>query len=175
MKKYNWIFRCYGQSTASKIAYYQKMGIAQGICKMLLNVLDNKNLKLSDFKETFEVNGHQLETKCIAAVIPSPEKYSGYLDSEYPWFEYNGKHGVIDMLHYNSELSFHFMCFDYDTKKFENGGWHTIRECLNLEDTITLFEYVEDRQKDLIILPKEEYDKYNSAGALGVGMNEEIQ
>jgi hypothetical protein len=33
-----------------------------------------------------------------------------------------------------------------------------------------LFEYIEDRQKDLIILPIEESNKYNSTGALGVGM-----
>ena len=170
MKQYNWMFRCYGQSTASKIAYYQKIGIAQGIYKMLLDVLDIKKLKLSDFKETFEANGHQLETKCITVVIPSPEKYSDYFEDGYPWFDSNGKNGVIDMLCYNSELSFHFMSFDYDTKTFKNEGWHTVRECLNLEGVITLFEYIEDRQKDLIILPIEESNKYNSTGALGVGM-----
>lgn len=170
MKHYNWIFRCYGQSTASKIAYYQKMGIAQGIYKMLREALDYHKFDIKDYTKSYEVNGHHLEEKCITVVIPSPKDYDGYLDSEYPWFEYNGKHGVIDMLFYNSELSFHFMSFDYDTKTFKNEGWHTVRECLNLEDTITLFEYIEDRQKDLIILPIEESNKYNSTGALGVGM-----
>lgn len=170
MKTYNWIFFCYGQSTASRIAYHQKMGVAQGIYKMLLDIIDHRKLDLKDFTKTYEIGGHTLDTKCITAVIPSPDNFKAYCDNQYPWFSLREKRGVIDMLHYNSELQFHFMAYDYDAEVFKNDGWHTIRECLSLEDTITLYEYTEDRVEDLIILPMEEYDKYFKTGALGVGM-----
>lgn len=173
MKKYNWIFRCYGQSTAGRIAYHQKMGVAQGIYKILREVLDYHKLDIKDYTKSYEANGHHLEEKCITVVIPSPESYDGYFDNDYPWFIYRGNRGVIDMLYYNGELSFHFMEFNHDTKTFKNGYWHTVREGLTLDDTVLLYEYVEDRAKDLIVLPLEESDKYNATGALGVGINKE--
>ena len=173
MKKYNWIFSCYGQSTAGRIAYHQKMGVAQGIYKMLREVLNYHKLDIKDYTKSYDINGHRLEEKNITVVIPSPDTFKGYCDKDYPWFHLHGKKGVIDMLHYNSELQFHFMWYDRDAKTFKNEGWHTVRESMSLEDVVTLYEYVEDVAKDLIVLPMEESDKYNATGALGVGINKE--
>lgn len=173
MKKYQTSFPGYGQSVAGRIAYYQKMGVAQGIMVMWKH---HMNHKLDDWKYSVEIgNGESMECLAVTAVIPTPDDMKELFD--YPSFEYNGKRGYIDMIHMNSsELQFHIMFYDRGennfrkglTKTFINGGWHTVREGLNLEDTCTLFEYVEDRLKELIILSPEDGSKYNSTGALGV-------
>ena len=166
MKKYYHAWTCYGQSVAGRIAYHQKMGVAKGIISMLKDEVKNRQLNLHDWehKETF--NNVELTFFCMNVVIPTPANYKEL--RHYPAFTYDGKLGVIDMLSVQSELDFHIMLFDYKKNEFVNGGWHTVRECLSLEDTCTLFEYVEDRQQELVILSSEESDKYNSTGALGV-------
>lgn len=160
MKTYNWIFSCYGQSTAGRIAYWQKMGVAQGIHNMILDILRDKKLDLDDFKTYWEFNGRVFEETYIRVTLPAPVIFGDCNNHEYPWFTYDGKRGIIDMLHYNSELQFHFVAYDFDTNEFKSDGWHTVREGLSLEDTITLFEFVEDRKKDISVLPVDEDKKY---------------
>jgi hypothetical protein len=178
MKKYNQCFPVYGQSIAGRVAYYQKMGVAQGIIQNIrLHMLNNK-MDIDDWKYPINIgNGKTLQGLAVTIVIPTPADRKELHD--YPIFDYRGKYGYIDMIHFdNSELQFHIMFYNKspeefrkgDTKSFENGYWHTVREGLTLEDTITLFEYVEDRMKDLIILPPEDATKYNATGALGVGL-----
>lgn len=168
MKKYYHTWTCYGQSVAGRIAYHQKMGVAQGILNMVKHSARNKKLDLHDWETKQDFNGTELTFFSMTAVIPTPADYKELYD--YPAFTYNGKLGAIDMINIQSELQFHIMVFDYDKKEFVNGHWHTVRECLSLEDTCTLFEYIEDRLEDLIILSLEDTGKYNSTGALGIGI-----
>jgi hypothetical protein len=153
---------------AGRIAYYQKMGVAHGVLNMVKHEAINRKLDLHKW-ETTEVFGEkELKFFSMTVVIPTPSDYKELL--EYPMFTYNGKSGVIDMLNIQDELSFHIMLFDYKKKEFINGYWHSVREGLSLEDTCTLFEYVEDRQQELVILPFGESGKYNSTGTLGIGI-----
>ena len=170
MKKYHTTFPCYGQSVAGRIAHHQKMGVAQGIMLMWKH---HMNHDLAAWKYSIEVgNGKSLECLAITAVIPTPDNRKELFD--YPMFWYNGRRGYIDMIHMDSsELQFHIMFYNRENRdkgSWENGYWHTVRECLSLEDTCTLFEYVEDRLKDLIILAPEDGNKYNSTGALGISL-----
>lgn len=168
MKKYNHTYPCYGQSVAGRIAYYQKMGVAQGISNIVKHVARKKKLNLHDWetKETF--NNIEVTLFSMTAIIPTPADYKEI--GNFPVFTYFDKRGVIDMINVQDELQFHIMIFDYEKKEFINGYWHTIRESMSLEDTCTLFEYIEDRFDDIIILSPEERGKYNSTGALGVGI-----
>lgn len=170
MKKYHNTDPTYGQSTASRIHYWEKMGIANGIKDMIHWHMYGKNMKLSDWSYTVDLgNGHTMECNHITVVIPT--ETGKYFDGIYPVFYHNGKPHYIDMLCLSSELQIHLMRYNYDTEKFTNAYWHTVREWLTLEQTATLFEYIEDRLEDLIILPKDEGDKYNSTGALNVSIN----
>lgn len=176
MKKYNQSFPCYGQSVAGRIAYYQKVGVAQGIITMLKHEMMNRKLDIQDWKYSIDCDkGITIECLAVTIVIPTPDDRKELFD--YPTFEYSGKRGFIDMIHFDSsELQFHIMFYDKtpeefrrgDTKSFRNGLWHTVRECLSLEDTCTLFEYVEDRIHELIVLSPEDGPKYNNTGSLGV-------
>ena len=166
MKEYQNSFPCYGQSVAGRIAYHQKMGVAQGIISMLKHEMKNREMKLEDWQESETFNGTTITYTKVTVVIPTKEH--DWLDGICPTFNYNGKIGLIDMLHFGGELQFHIMLYDRESKLWKNGYWHTVRECLTLEQTCTLFEYIENRQQELIILPPEEIDKYNSTGALGV-------
>lgn len=168
MKKYRNLFPCYGQSVAGRIVYHQKMGVAQGIINMVKHEARNRKLDLHKWETTGVFGGKELTFFNMIVVIPTSSNHEEL--EECPLFTYNSKLGVIDMLSVQGELSFHIMLFDYKKKEFINGHWHTVRECLSLEDTCTLFEYIEDRQRELIILPSEESNKYNSTGALGIGM-----
>ena len=168
MKKYYHTWACYGQSVASRIAYHQKMGVAQGVLNMVKHEARNRELDLHKWETTEVFGDTKLTFFNMIVVIPTPSHYKELQD--YPMFHYNGKLGVIDMLSIQGELSFHIMLFDFEKKEFVNGYWHTIREGLSLEDTCTLFEYIEDRQQELIILPSEDSNKYNSTGALGIGI-----
>lgn len=168
MKKYHNTWACYGQSVAGRIAYYQKMGVANGIIEMLKHEMRSRGLKLEDWKKSETYNGVSLTFTQINIVIPTQEH--DWLDGNCPIFYYDGKIGLIDMLSFDYELTFHIMLYDRETKSYKNGYWHTVREGLSLEDTCTLFEYVEDRKQELIILPLEESDKYNLTGALGIGI-----
>ena len=176
MKKYQSTFPGYGRSVAGRVAYYQKMGVAQGIIVMIKHHMRNSNMNIEDWKYSVDIgNGKSMECLGVTGVIPTPDDRRELFD--YPVFKYDGKYGYIDMLHFDtSELQFHIMFYDKTSENFrkgntkvtKNGGWHTVREGLTLEDTCTLFEYIEDRIKDLIILSPSDSDKYNSTGALGV-------
>lgn len=167
MKKYQNSFLCYGQSVAGRIAYCEKMGVANGIINNIKRRMKNEGLDLKDWKYSFDIgNGKTLETMKITVVIPTQE--GDWLDGKCPTFYYDNKLGLIDMLCFNDELQFHIMLYDRETKSYKNGYWHTVRECLTLEQTCTLFEYIDDCLNDLIILSLEDSDKYNSTGALGV-------
>lgn len=170
--KYNNSFACYGQSVAGRINYHQKMGVAGGIIEMLKREMYNRGLRLEDWQETITVGSETgnkqfkyTQTK-VTMVIPTQDH--DWLEGKCPTFNYQGKIGLIDMLHFNSELQFHIMLYDRESKTYKNGHWHTVRECLTLEQTCTLFEYVEDVIRDLIVLSLAENEKYNSTGALGV-------
>lgn len=166
MKKYNNCFPCYGQSVAGRIAYHQKMGVANGIIKMLKHEMRSRDLKLEDWQESETFNGVSITFTNITMVIPTQEH--DWVNGKCPIFNYKDKIGLIDMLHFDDELQFHIMLYDRESKSYKNGYWHTVRECLTLEQTCTLFEYIEDVVKNLIILPLAESDKYNSTGALGI-------
>jgi hypothetical protein len=178
MKKYNSHFPCYGQSVAGRVAYYQKMGVAQGIITMLKHHMRNEHMDIKNWKFSIDIgNGKSMECLAVTVVIPTPDDMRELFD--YPVFKHDGKYGYIDMIYFDtSELQFHIMFYDKtsedfrkgDTKVTKNGGWHTVREGLTLEDTCTLFEYIEDRIEDLIILSPEDGDKHNSTGALGIGI-----
>lgn len=166
MKKYNSTWSCYGQCIASRIVYLQKMGIANGIMFEIKEELRGRKLNLNDWKHTEVIGNHSVTDLTLTVVFPTPSDYKELFD--YPWFYYYAGRGIIDMLNVNDELSFHIMLFEHEKREFINGGWHTVREGLSLEDTCTLFEYVEDRKHELIVLSPDEHDKYNSTGALGV-------
>ena len=169
MKKYCHTWTCYGQSVAGRIAYHEKMGVAQGVITMIKHFVSfNMESDLHDWETKESFNGVELTFFNMTVVIPTPANYKELHD--YPAFTFNGKLGIIDMLNIQSELQFHIMVFDYEKKTFLNSHWHTVRECLSLEDTCTLFEYIEDRLEDLIILAPEDKNKYNSTGALGIGI-----
>lgn len=166
MKKYHNSCTCYGQSVAGRIAYHQKLGVASGIMHIIKHEMLNRHLNPLDWETANEYEGFKYVDNHITVVIPTDKE--DWIKHNCPIFTYMNSWGIIDMLCLGGELQFHFMKYDKETKDFVNGYWHTIRENMNLQDTCTLFEYVEDRLKDLIILPKEEGDKYNSTGAVGV-------
>lgn len=167
MKDYVTTFPEYGQSVTGRIAYYQKMGVAQGIIKLVKRSAENKGLNLDNWKHKETFSNVELTFFSMTVVVPTPANFRKVVHT-YPSFAFDGKRGIIDMLNVQSELQFHIMLVDWENKTFINGHWHTVRECLNLEDTCTLFEYIEDRLKELIVLAPEESTKYNSTGALGV-------
>ena len=172
MKHYQTSFACYGQSVASRVAYWQKMGVARGIISEIKSKMRRNSQDSRDWEVSLEVpHAPQLSELSITVVIPTPE--DRYESLKYPHFALSGKRMLIDMLHINSELQVHMMDYDRETESFKNVGWHTVRECISLEDTCTLFEYIEDRIEDLIILPPEDTEKYYATGALGVGINKE--
>ena len=168
MKKYQNSFPCYGQSVAGRIAYLQKMGVASGIIDDIKRRMKNDGLELDNWKTETKFGDFTLTETKVTVVIPTQEK--DWFDGKCPTFTYNGKIGLIDMLHFGGELQFHIMLYDRETKSYKNGYWHTVREGLTLEQTCTLFEYVTDVLDELIILPLEDYEKYNSTGALGVNV-----
>jgi hypothetical protein len=49
MKKFKNTFPCYGQSTVGRIAYYQKMGVAQGIISILYDKMKKEKKSLKDY------------------------------------------------------------------------------------------------------------------------------
>ena len=165
MKKYQNSFPCYGQSVAGRIAYLQKMGVANGIIDDIKHRMKNESLNLDDWETETKFGDYTLTETKVTVIIPTQEK--DWLEGKCPIFNYNGKIGLIDMLHFGGELQFHIMLYNRETKHYDNGYWHTVRECLTLEQTCTLFEYITDVLNDLIILPLEDVDKYNSIGALG--------
>lgn len=172
MKKYNNNFTVYGQCTAGRIVYWQKMGVAKGIMEGIYWLMYDQKKKLSDWDEVIDVeNGHSIKERQIVVVIPTSSVFKDIFEGEYPVLHYMGKPCIIDMLCLGTELQVHMMMVDYKNGKFTNGFWHSVRESLDLQDTCVLFEYVGDKLKDLIILPKEEKDKYNATGALGVGID----
>lgn len=150
-KKYNNTFICYGQSTTGRINYHQKMGVANGIIQRLKLEMRDRKMNLSDWRESISFKGATMTFVNVTIVIPANEE--NWLDGKCPIFEYESKIGLIDMLHFDDELSFHIMLYNSKTKSYKNGGWHTVRECLTLEQTCTLFEYVEDVIKEIIVLP----------------------
>lgn len=173
MKKFNNHYPCYGQSVASRIAYYQKMGVAQGIMNGIKHSIRDINGNLDRWTETIELPKGTIKQCNLTVIIPTPSSEDHDL-LEIPLFTCRGKVGFIDMLHISNELSFHIMLYDYiDHKRIiTNGGWHTVREELSLEDTCTLFEYVGDRLQYLTALSPEDCTKYNGTGALGVNWEE---
>lgn len=169
MKKYNVGFRVYGQSTVGRINYYQKMGVSSGIREMILMKMHSQKLDISNWKREYHVGNKSIKQLELTVVVPTPNATNIVCD--YPSFVYNKRAGYIDMIHFDdSETQFHIMFLDHENDTFTNGYWHTVREGLNLEDTCLLFEYIEDRLDDLIILAPEDNGKYNATGALGVGI-----
>jgi hypothetical protein len=160
MKKYHNSFPCYGQSVVGRVAYWQKMGVAKGIATTIYREANHRGLEKKDW---LDLSSKQYESSEI--IIPT--KKDDWLYGLCPTFNYNGRMGVIDMLHYDGfELQFHIMLYNSDTKQYDNGYWHTVRECMTLEEACTLFEYVEDICTSLIYLKPEEHNKHNKAGAL---------
>lgn len=156
MKKYMHI--------GKRLARWQKYGIAEGVIFMLKDHIRSLGRSLDEWLYQYD-NGYKEHR--VTFVIPTPSDIKQVLD--YPYFEYDGDIWYVDMIHFDDELQVHLMgCFD--KKSWTNGGWHTVREGLNLEDTMVLYEYVSNSLNSLIILDKEDADKYNSTGALDVGM-----
>lgn len=156
MKKY--------QHITQQLQQWEKYGIAKGIIKMLKDEMRSRGLAFNDWLYKYE-NGH--EKYRVTFVIPTPSNIREVLD--YPYFEYDGDLWYIDMIHFDDELQVHFMGYD-NKKDWTNGMWHTVRESLNLNDTMVLFEYINSRINSLIVLDKDDADKYNSTGALDVGL-----
>lgn len=160
MKKYHNLFPCYGQSVVGRVAYWQKTGVAKGIVTTIYREANSRGLERKDW---LNLSHEPFESSQI--VIPT--KRHDWLDGLCPIFHYNGRIGVIDMLHYDGfDLQFHIMLYNSSTEQYDNGYWNTVRECMTLEDTCTLFEYVEDVCTSLIYLTPEEHGKYNETGAL---------
>lgn len=156
MKKYKHI--------AQQLQRWQKYGIAKGIIFLLKEEMRSRGL---DFDEWLYEYGNGYKEHRVTFVVPTPSAIREVLD--YPYFEYDGDYWYIDMIHFDDELQVHLMGYD-NKKSWTNGGWHTVREGLNLNDTMVLYEYINDRKSNLIILDKDNSDKYNSTGALDVGM-----
>lgn len=158
MKKYHTSFPVYGQCTVGNVLYWQKIGIASGITKELEILMQNEDISIDDYKVKYD--GYR-----VTVVIPTQEK--DWLNGNCPVFHYGEDFGVIDMLCFDKyELQFHIMIYDKGT--YHNGHWHTVRECLSLEETAILFEYVRYRIGDLIILSPEDTNKYSATGAIGI-------
>lgn len=156
MKKYKHV--------AHEIAKWEKYGIAKGIMFMLKEQIRSLGRNMNEWLYQYD-NGYK-EYK-VTFVIPTPSNIRQVLD--YPYFEYNGYIWYIDMIHFDDELQVHLMGYD-NQKDWTNGGWHTVREGLNLNDTMVLYEYIKNQINNLILLEKEDSDKYNTTGALDVGM-----
>lgn len=156
---------------ANQIATWEKYGIAKGIISMLKNEIRSRCRDIKDWEEVHRFNGYELRETTVKFIIPTPATIREVLD--YPTFEYNGKMWYIDMICFNDELQVHLMSFSRNENKeriWQNGYWHTVREGLNLNDTMVLYEYISDNISSLILLEKDEQDKYDSTGALGVGI-----
>lgn len=164
MKKYS-TSSTYGQCVAGRIAYWEKMGIANGIIRMLKDKLRNNKLDINDWLYEY---GNEYKEYRVSFIIPTPNNKNELL-FKYPAFHYNDCFWYIDMIHFDDELQVHFMGLGQRGKPCENGGWHCVREALNLNDMMALYEYIDDRIDDLIVLPKNDSDKYNTSGALGIG------
>lgn len=157
MKKYKY--------TSQQIANWQRYGIQKGIMFMLKDVMRKHGLDANEWMKK-----HNCES--VAFVIPTPSNKSMVLD--YPYFEYNGSLWYIDMILFDDETQIHLMgCIN--RKHWENGGWHTVREALSLADTMVLYEYIEERLEDLILLDADSSDQYNLTGALDVGLTQELR
>lgn len=138
MKKYHNCFPTYGQSIVGRVNYYQKYGVAQGISIMLKRAIQNRGLDLESFKEPIDLGGTTIHEYRINVVLPNKD----WLEGECPIFTNGKKFGIIDKLRIGGELSYHINY--YENKQYVNGNWHTVREGLTLEQTCTLFEYIED-------------------------------
>lgn len=153
---------------ASRICDLQKKGVADGIISIVKDVIRNNKMKISDYIVSHNLdNGEIYKQPCVTAVLPTPNSLKeAFLN--YPTFWQHIQCGWIDMIHFDDELHFHIMCYNAKAGEFTNGHWHTVRECLSLEETCKLFEYVDDVRDNIVVLPVDEHDKYNNTGAFGV-------
>lgn len=174
MKKYSYHCPSQGQSLASRIAYYEKVGIAQGINKIIKRETEDRGLSLDNWQKKIIMSDTgmpdtevEIPHFSMVVIIPTPNNYKELRN--YPMFTYNGNVGYIDMLCVqSSNLQFHIMLYDFEHDTFANGKWHFVAGNLSLDDVCTLFEYVEDRIHELIILSSKDSDMFNNTGALGV-------
>lgn len=164
MKKYNNSFPCYGQTVTGRINYYQKMGVVNGIIGILKDEMRRRGLNIKNWTDELTVNGVTVGQTSVTMIIPTRE--DDWINDRCPVFEYDNEICVVDMIYFSDELSVHLMAWHGMTKTYKNRFWHTVREGLTLEQTCTLFEYISDVVKDLIVLPSSAADKYNATGAL---------
>lgn len=158
--EYHNYFPIYGQCISGRVAYWQKMGVALGIVDEIKILMRNRDISTKRYI-----------TKYDGLVVPViiPTKEDAWFNNECPVFSCDDGFGIIDMLSiHETDMSFHLMIYDSVKKSFRNGLWHTVREGLTLEQTVTLYEYVVNSIDDLIILAPEDRDKYNESGAIGV-------
>lgn len=167
MKKYHNSFPVYGQSIVGRINYLQKMGVAKGIADIVVNKMKSKGLDVKDYMHVFNVDDHGFEERRITAVIPTG-KYD-WVNDKCPVFRCGvNAPGVVDMILVDdTEIQFHIMYYT-PGGIYSNGGWHTVRECMTLEETCTLYEYVDDRLDELVFLRPSDSEKYNSTGTIDV-------
>ena len=169
MKKYSYHCPSQGQSLASRIAYYEKAGIALGINKTIKREAEDRGLSLDNWQKRTIMpdTGLEISHFNMVVVVSTPNSYKELRN--YPMFTYDGNVGYIDMLCVQSNaLQFHIMLYDFEYDTFTNGKWHFVPGNLSLDDVCTLFEYVEDRIHELIILSSKDSDLFNNTGALGV-------
>lgn len=162
--KYKFGSTTYGQNIAGKIAYWEKIGICKGIIHMLKDKLRIGGMDINDWK--YEYNNGYKEYR-VTFIIPTPEDHCKVLN--YPMFEYNGTPWYIDMIHFDDELQVHLMGNIRKCRgeyQWLNGGWHTVREGLSLNDTMALYEYIDNRFLELTVLSKDDSDMFNETGAL---------
>ena len=168
MKKYHNSFPMYGQSIAGRINYFQKMGVAKGIADIVTHKMESEGLNIKDYIDVYEgFNGCTFKQLHITAIIPTG-KYD-WIHGKCPVFRCGANApGVVDMILVDdTEIQFHIMYYT-PGGIYSNGGWHTVRECMTLEETCTLYEYVDDRLDELVFLRLSDSEKYDSTGTIDV-------
>lgn len=167
MKKYHSCGGNYGQGIADRVMYWQKMGVAKGIINLIKHKMSRLGMNLDDWVVHYNIDDvHNYKELHVTVVVPTPDNVRILYEVGYPLFHYWKDHGVIDMVHFDDELQFHFMTYDRENGVWVNKGWHTVREGLDLQETCLLYEYLDDRLGELRILSKGDSDMYNSTGAL---------
>lgn len=154
-----------GMYITAQIAKWEKYGIAEGIGFTLRDRIRALGRKMSEWSVELEFNGYTHKYHEITFVVPTPEDIKLALDL--PHFFYCGSVVWIDMINFNDEINVHFMEYN-KSDKWTNKGWHTVQESLSLEDTMVLYEYILNQINNMFPLEKEDSDKYNITGAIGV-------
>lgn len=147
MKKYNFACGVYGSTTASRIAYWQKMGIGLGIKELIERyVYWELKFKKADFIKSESIDGKNYSFYQCWLRVTRPKSIDLAIEGLCPSFTCkDGSVGFLDELVIgDSEIQYKLTKYIHDTDEYISDGWRTLREGLNIMDAALLFEYIED-------------------------------